>query len=155
MRKIISIAFFIILSNSTYSQGTYDYEMIVNIKVRTDAAEILENKNVKTIFHFTSNLKSLQSCKGFQYVSFTNEDLKLVTAFSTFININNWKFETELSNNTKDIYSNTCSFAYYPENGNNMIKATREIALIKYKNGTQTFLIIGFDGVNTLVITFN
>ena len=88
MRKIISIAFFIILSNSTYSQGTYDYEMIVNIKVRTDAAEILENKNVKTIFHFTSNLKSLQSCKGFQYVSFTNEDLKLVTAFSTFININ-------------------------------------------------------------------
>lgn len=128
--------------------------MQANVKIRNDAGETLENKDVTLIFHFTENSKNLQKCQGFQYTSY-GSGLEMVKGFSTFINTSNWQYSSESSNNLRTVYSNASRFAYFPRNSNNMIQANRELVLIKYSTGSQAILIVGYDGTNTLVVTVN
>jgi len=154
MKRIIFLPFFVLLFSAyVYSQETYDQEKSVNILIRNDEGKVLENKIINLIFHFSDNSQNLQRCRGFQFTNYGNADLELLQGFSSFINTNSWKLIQEQGNNNRVGYYNTCSFAYFPKNSNSLLKGTKELLLLKYNDGTQSFLVIGYDGTNTLVIT--
>lgn len=143
----------LLTSYLTYSQASYSAELSVNIKVRNDDGLTLEDKNVTVIFHFLNNKVDFAQCKGFQFSSHGTDQLKLVDGFSAYINTTKWKYESAYSDGTKNIFRNACKFGYLPPNSQSLIQGDRELILMKYTNLRTTFLVIGYDGVNTLVIS--
>ncbi len=152
MKRNLILVFATLLMQNIYAQ-TYDYELPVNVKIKTDKGQILESKNVTVIFHFTNSNKDLKSCNGFQFSPHGSDKLDLISAFSAFVNTENWRYISEVNINKGYGYGNKCSLGYIPNYSNTMIEVTKEIFLVKYENGVNTFLIIGYDGLNTLIIT--
>jgi len=152
MKIILNILFAIIITPICFGQ-TYDSEIPVNIKIRNDAGDILESKNVSAVFHFKSSNKDLKNCSGIQFSPYGNTKLEQIVGFVFFVETDNWRYITEMKIPNGNGYYNKCSFAYSDKYSNSLIKGTKEIILIKYQNGTNTILIIGYDGINTLVIT--
>ena len=105
MKKNIILLFILItICKICNAQGIYDSELSVNIKIRTNTGEVLENKNVTAIFHFTDNSKNLKNCSGFQFSPHGNDYLNLVKGFSSFINTSRWRNVSEENDNSKLCY---------------------------------------------------
>lgn len=138
----------------SFSQSAYNVEKTVNLKIRTNSGLVLDETNATAVLFFTDNTQNLLKSQGVHFTPREN-NLKLIAAFGIFIEPSNWRYRSEASNDNMYVSSSFCDFVYFLPDNFKEIKSKREILFIKYKDGSQSYLVISYDGENTLIVTTN
>lgn len=137
-----------------FSQNPYNVEKTVNIKIRTNSGVVLDETEAKGVLFFQDNTQNLKKCRGVHF-SPRAANLKLIAAFGIFIEPSNWKYSPESSNSNMSVYYSSCDFTYFVPDNLNPRNSKKEILLLNYNNGSQAYLVIAYDGENTLIVTSN
>ena len=152
MKKEIVLFILLIYSVFSFSQSDYRVERTVNVKIRTNSDLVLDETNARAVLFFTDNTQSLNKSQGVHFTPLEN-NLKLIAAFGILIDPANWQYRPEASNENMYVSSSTCDFFYFlPDNPKQIVLKT-QILFIRRKNGSQSYLVIAYDGENTLVVT--
>jgi len=154
MRNIIFIAC-VLFFNLTVNAQIITKSINSQLVVRNDQGGIYENSNIDLFFKFGNDNLDMKSSKGFLFVP-SPIDVKstIFQGFSVHIIPENWIY---LPDPVKDgiAYKNNCSFMYILNGYSAPVENVYEIILIKYNNGESIFMIIGFDGDRTLIVSPN
>jgi hypothetical protein len=137
----------------SFSQTDTNTELVANIIIRDDRGTEFENKNVTIVFKNLSSKNDLRNCTGFLFIPYGNSKLEMLNGFTCVVTERqSWKYAIEYSDNTKTTYYTKCRFGLMLKSSTNIIDTNPEIIYIKYSNGSQTIMIVGYDNNNTLVI---
>lgn len=154
IKKIVPLL--ILLGNTffCFSQSDYNIEKEVNIKIRTDAGVVLEEKKSSAVIFFTDNTQSLLKSEGVHFTPRQNR-LNLISGFGIFVEPSNWAYNNESSNDKMTVYTSSCDFVCFVPGDLKAIKSKRQILYIRHQDGEQSYLVIAYDGENTLIVTPN
>lgn len=153
MKQVLIFTAAFLMTLQSFSQYDTNTELMANVIIRDNNGTQFENKNVTIVFTNLSSKNDLRNCSGFTFIPYGNSKLEMLDGFTCVVtDRQSWKYASDYSDSTKTTYYTRCRFVLMLKNSTNIIDTSPQIIYIKYSNGSQTIMIIGYNNNNTLVI---